>query len=79
MASAALEQLRVKALELSETERAELAHELVASVDGDAEAGVEQAWEAEILRRLDDVERGTAQILSRDEFRRRIRQHLKPA
>ena len=78
MASAALEQLRVKALELSETERAELAHELVASLDGDAEAGVEQAWEAEILRRLDDVERGTAQILSRDEFRRRIRQHLTP-
>ena len=38
MASAALEQLRVKALELSETERAELAHELVASLDGDAEA-----------------------------------------
>ena len=79
MASAALEQLRVKALELSETERAELAHELVASLDGDAEAGVEQAWETEILRRLDDMERGTAQILSRDEFRRRIRQHLKPA
>ncbi len=72
MASAAFEQIRAKAFELSESERAELAHDLVASLDGDAEAGVEQAWEAEILRRLGNVERGTAQVLSRGEFKRRI-------
>ena len=78
MARASYEQLRVKALELSEPERAELAHELVASLDGEPETGVEQAWEAEILRRLDELDRGTAQVLNREEFKRRIRQHLKP-
>jgi putative addiction module component (TIGR02574 family) len=77
MASFALEQLRTKALALSESERAELAHELVASLDGEAEAGAGAAWDEEILRRLDEVERGTAQFVTREEFKRRIRQHLK--
>jgi len=43
MASVALEQLRTKVLALSESERAELAHELVASLDGDAEPGADDA------------------------------------
>lgn len=78
MASVALEQLRSKVLALSESERAELAHELVASLDGEAEAGAGEAWEAEIMRRLDTIEQGTAQFISREEFTRRMRQHLKP-
>jgi hypothetical protein len=44
----------------------------VASLDGEAEAGVEQAWDAEILRRIDDVERGIAKALSREECKRRF-------
>lgn len=78
MASVALEQLRTKVTELSESERAELAHELAASLDGDADAGAGDSWDAEILRRLDEVERGTAQFVSREEFKRRVRQQLKP-
>jgi len=79
MASVALEQLRTKVLALRESEPAELAHELVASLDGDAEPGADDKWDAEILRRLDEIERGAAQFVCREEFKRRIRQHLKPA
>ena len=79
MATATLEQLRTKVLALSESERAELAHELISSLDGEAEVGAGDAWDAEILRRLDEIERGTAQFVSREEFKRRVRQHLKPA
>jgi putative addiction module component (TIGR02574 family) len=79
MTSVALEQLRTKALELSEPERAELAHDLVASLDGAPETGVADEWNAEILRRLDQIDAGAASFMSRDEFNRLMRQHLKPA
>ena len=79
MTSVALEQLRAKALALSEPERAELAHDLVASLDGESEAGAVDDWDAEILRRLDQIDAGAATFVSRDEFKRQLRQHLKPA
>jgi putative addiction module component (TIGR02574 family) len=40
-----------EALDLSEEERAEVAFELVASLDGPADSGAEAAWAAEIDRR----------------------------
>ena len=50
MASGILERVRSEALTLSESERAELAHDLVASLDGPPDADAEPLWEAEILR-----------------------------
>jgi putative addiction module component (TIGR02574 family) len=43
------------ALELSLPERAELAADLLASLDGEPEADVEAAWAAEIERRARDA------------------------
>lgn len=40
-----------QALALSEEERLALASELIASVDGPADAGWDEAWQAELLRR----------------------------
>ncbi len=73
MGSPTLEKLRSDALSLSEAERAELAHSLVASLDGPADPNAESAWDAEILRRLAEIDSGTAELIDRDELRRRMR------
>lgn len=76
MTSGILEKVRSEALTLSESERAELAHDLVASLDGPADADTEAAWEAEILRRLSEIDSGTANLIDREEFRRRMRTRM---
>ena len=64
------------ALELSEAERAELASTLVASLDGPPDADAAEQWEAEILRRLDQIDNGEATFLTPDEVIERIRNRL---
>ena len=76
MGSSALEKVRAEALNLSETERADLAHNLVASLDGPTDSDVEKAWDAEILRRLSAIESGTANLMDREEIRRRMRARM---
>lgn len=76
MGSSALEKVRTEALSLSESERAELAQSLVASLDGPADSDVDTAWDAEIMRRLADIDSGTAALVDREEFRRRIRARM---
>lgn len=76
MSSAALEKLRSEALLLSEPERAELAHELVKSLDAPADTDAAEAWEKEILRRLAEVDSGTATLIEREELRRRMRARM---
>lgn len=51
-------ELLQEALRLSTQERAELAAELLSSVDGEPDEGVEAAWAAEIERRAGRAERG---------------------
>jgi putative addiction module component (TIGR02574 family) len=50
-----------------------LAHDLMASLDGPADTGVAKAWDAEILRRLAEIDAGTARLIDREEFSRRMR------
>lgn len=73
MSSSSLEKLRTEALNLSETDRAELAQQLVASLDGAREPGAEEAWDVEILRRLAEIDAGTANLIDRTEFSQRMR------
>ena len=73
MGNPTLEEVRSDALNLPESERAELAHDLMASLDGPAEPDAENAWDAEILRRLAEIDSGTAELIDREEFRRRLR------
>jgi putative addiction module component (TIGR02574 family) len=51
------------ALKLPREDRAQLASELIASLDGDPEAGVEAAWDAEVERRVRQVETGEARFV----------------
>lgn len=76
MSNPALEKVRAEALNLSESERAELAQNLVASLDGPADSRVEKAWEIEILRRLAEIEAGTAALIDREELRRRMQARM---
>jgi len=48
------------AMQLSTTERAELAAALLASLDGEHEDAVEVEWAAEIQRRIERVRSGKA-------------------
>ena len=72
-----LDTLRTKALNLPERERAQLAHDLLASLDGNPDADEAEAWEAEILRRLQQIDDGTANLVDREEMRRRMRVRLR--
>lgn len=72
MPIATLERLRSEVLTLSEPERAELAHDLIKSLDGPADTDVEETWNQEITRRIAEIDAGQAKLISRDEFRKRI-------
>jgi putative addiction module component (TIGR02574 family) len=76
MASRITDRLRNEVLNLPDAERAALARELVQSLDGPADADAAKEWEAEILRRLDAVDSGRAQIIDRAEFSKRMRDRL---
>ena len=76
MASKTVERLRNEALNLPHAERAELARDLVQSLDGPIDPEAAREWDAEILRRLDEVKSGNAQIVDRAEFARRMRERL---
>lgn len=79
MSSPTLDKVRSEALRLSETDRAELAHSLVESLDGPPDADAESVWDAEILRRLAEIDSGTAELIDREELRRRMRARMSRA
>lgn len=74
-----LDAARKIALSLPERDRAELASELVASLDGPEDPDVAAAWDVEICRRINEIEAGTATLLDADEVLARARARLKSA
>jgi hypothetical protein len=76
MASKIVDRLRSEALSLPRADRAELACELVQSLDGPSDADATSEWDSEILRRLEQVTSGDAGIVDRAEFSRRMRDRL---
>lgn len=65
--------LRSEVLTLSDSERAELAHALVTSLDAPSDENVPDLWDREILRRLAEIDAGTAKLIDRAELRRRLK------
>ena len=53
-----MEQLKGQLERLPRQERAELAHFLLCSLEQEAEADVDAAWEAELARRVADIQSG---------------------
>ena len=76
MGSRTLERLRTEALGLPEADRAELARDLVKSLGDPADPTVASTWDAEILRRLKEVETGTAKTVDREEFSTGVRERI---
>jgi putative addiction module component (TIGR02574 family) len=76
MGDSDLEKLREQALRLPDAERAELAHDLVKSLDEPIDPDAGGDWDREIARRLDAVDAGTAKLIDREEFRQRLQARL---
>lgn len=76
METGRLRRLRAEALMLPEAERAELAQELVKSLDAPAEADVADEGDKELLRRLAEIDAGTATRVDREAFRRQMQARL---
>ena len=70
MSHVTLEKLRSEALRLSDEERAELAQDLMKSLDAPTDPDAADAWDKEVSRRLDDVDAGTVTLIDRAELRR---------
>jgi putative addiction module component (TIGR02574 family) len=74
--STVLAELKQKAAQLSESERAELALALLESLDGEMDTGVDEAWRVEIERRIAEIDRGEVQLIPGDEVFSRLRRKL---
>lgn len=58
------ETIKRQALELSDKERAELAHLLIDSLNPEAEFESEEAWSNELKKRIDQYEKGVSSTKS---------------
>ena len=59
-------------MSLDEKDRAALAGALIESLHGEAEPGAEEAWEAAIQRRVDELETGAVEAVPWSEVRERF-------
>ena len=71
-----LAELKTKAAQLSDSERAELALSLIESLDGPGDPNVEEAWRIEIERRMAQVDRGEVKLIPGDEVFARLRRRI---
>ena len=76
MGDAGLQRLKDEVLGLPERERAELVHDVIASLDGLPDQDVEEVWAEEITRRFLEVEAGTVQTVDAGEVLHRIAARL---
>jgi putative addiction module component (TIGR02574 family) len=75
--SISAEVLLDSALKLPSEDRARIAAELIASLDGIPEAGVEAAWDAEVERRIEQVDQGKVQLLDWNAVKAEVAQVVK--
>jgi len=66
-------ELLQKALALPENERAELAGNLISSLDAAADQDVDAAWKQEVVRRLHEIESGKVETTSWEEVQQKGR------
>jgi putative addiction module component (TIGR02574 family) len=67
------QELLQKALALPENERAELAGNLISSLDATVDPDVDAAWQQEVVRRLDEVQSGKVETISWEGVRQKGR------
>jgi putative addiction module component (TIGR02574 family) len=74
--SKAAQSVFADALRLEPDTRAELAAELLASLDGPADPDAEAAWDVEIERRIAAIEAGTMRLEPWADVKRRIEKEI---
>jgi len=77
MTTAQLESVRSEALGLTEAERARLASDLVASLDGPADPDVADAWDVEICKRINEIEANPGLTLEPEQVLAQARQRIR--
>lgn len=70
--SESADELLKRALQLDEQDRASLAGALIESLHVHAEAGTERAWDAEIQRRVCDLEAQSVETVAWSKVRERL-------
>jgi len=76
--NARLKELEEKALQLSASERGDLIGALIASLEGETQGSAEElaaAWDAEIERRIGEMEAGRTHFVDAAEALRSLRAH----
>lgn len=71
-----LAELKQRAARSSEAERAELALELIESLDAETDVDAAEAWCTEVECRVGEIERGELQLIPGDEVLARLRREL---
>ncbi|MFN0054021.1 MAG: addiction module protein [Planctomycetales bacterium] len=66
--------LKSQLAELPTRDRAELARYLIESLESDPDAGIDAAWESELLSRLEEMRNGTGGGASAEEVFRDLRE-----
>lgn len=77
MSTHAFNHLRSQLMILPASERAELAHDLIVSLDASDDVGFSSEWELEIKKRITQIDAGTAKFVDRDSFRERMISRIK--
>jgi hypothetical protein len=77
MPSSSLKRALDLALELPVQERAELAQDVLASLDGEPDSDAAQAWESEIAERVEKLESGQSKLVDAKDAIRRIDDRLR--
>lgn len=75
--SISAEALLDSALKLPSEDRARIAAELIASLDGAPEAGVEAAWDVEVERRIAQADQGEVHLLDWNDVKSDVAQAVK--
>lgn len=70
-------ELSIRARELAPEDRARLAEELLASLEGDLGHEEDAAADEELHHRIAEVESGTVKLVPADEVFARVRRHLR--
>ena len=70
-------ELSQRARELAPEDRARLAEELLASIEGDIATEVDTAWDEEIRKRIAEVESGAVKLIPAGEVFERVRRTLR--
>jgi putative addiction module component (TIGR02574 family) len=69
-------ELHDQVLALPAEERARLAHEIIASLDGPADPGAAEEWVREIEHRVQEVKNGSVKLVDWKDVRARILKRL---